>query len=86
MGMVPDKTVHLSNNCYHFLKDQYQIKISLFSLVFPTYVQFCTKILVLFKAFLEANFFSSPRKFGQHDQHHPINCFPSHQQFINLNN
>ena len=36
--------------------------------------------------FLLANFFSSPRKVGPHAQQHPVQCFPSQQQLIDLNN
>ena len=42
----------------YFILSQFQIKIARLSLVFPTYVQFCTKISVLqfFRAFSAAIF------------------------------
>ena len=46
-----------------------------------------TQILVLyfFRAFLEANVFSSPWKVVPRDQQQPVHRFPSHQQAIKLN-
>ena len=42
---------HLLLVSFYFVLAQFQINKSRFSLVFPTYVQFCTKLLVL--SFLE---------------------------------
>ena len=50
--LVPDYTVHLSHICYQFIcilcLAQFHIKRDCFSLVFPTFVQFSTQIVVLF--------------------------------------
>ena len=71
---------------FYFVLYQYHMKRTRFSLVFTTYVQFCTQIVVLFKKiFSAAKIFSSHQKFGPHDHQHPVHCFPSHQQTIDLN-
>ena len=72
---------------FYFVLAQFQIKIARFSMVFTTYVQFCTHIVVLYflEPFQQPNFFISPQKFVPHAQLQPFHCFPSHQQLIDLN-
>ena len=71
----------------YFILSQCHIKIARFSLVFPTYVQFLTQIVVLFfLAFSAANIFSSPWKVVPHAHQQPVHRFPSHQQSIDLQN
>ena len=55
---------HLILVNFNFFKDQFQIKWARFSMVFPTYAQFCTKIVVLlfFKDFSAANFLAELKK------------------------
>ena len=75
----------LVNFC--FVLNQFQIKIANFYEVFPTCVQFFTQTVVLyyFRAFSEANIFSSPQKFVPHAQQQPIHRFTSNQKPIDLN-
>ena len=72
---------------FYFVLDQFQIKRARFSLVFPTYVQFLTQIVVLyFLETLAANLFSSHQKVVRHAQQKPVHSFTSHQKAIDLNN
>ena len=52
--------VTISTSLFYFVLPQLHIKITCSSLVFPTYIIFCTQIIVLFRAFSAANFLSSP--------------------------
>ena len=49
---------HLLLVNFYFVLSQFHITRAHFSLVFPTYFQFCTKIVVLFLDFSAANYFS----------------------------
>ena len=75
---------HLLLVDFHFVLAQFQIKRGRFSKLLPTYIQLCTQIVVLFKAYSAANCFSSPKNIS-HTQQQPIQRFPSHQQSININ-
>ena len=67
---------------FYFVLAQFHIRRARFSLVFPTYVLFCTEMLVLycFDTFKQPNVFSSPEKVRSHDQKQPVKRFPGHQQ------
>ena len=52
---------HLIIVHFYFISDQFHINRSRFSLVFTTYVQFCTHNVVLFFAYSTANFYLSSK-------------------------
>ena len=67
----------------YFVLDVFHIKI-----VFPTYVQFCTKIVVLyiFRDYSAANLFWFPRKFLPHAPQQPDSNYPGRHHATKLNN
>ena len=75
---------HLLLVDFHFVLAQFQIKRGRFSKLLPTYIQLCTQIVVLFKAYSAANCFSSPKNIS-HTQQQPIQRFPSPPKLVDLN-
>ena len=67
---------------FYFVLAHFQIKKDFSSLVFPTYVHMCTKVVVLYICLANsaANIFIWSRKFVPHAHKQPDNRFPSHQQ------
>ena len=71
---------------YHFVLYQFQNKRDTFSWVSPTYVQFYTHIVVLFKrAYSTADVFNSSQKLFPHEQQQPNSQHPSHHQATEFN-
>ena len=67
---------HLLQVNFYFVLSQFQIKIAKFSLVFPTYIIFCTQISVIrFFTPFSSQILSSPRKVSPYAPHQPVHCF-----------
>ena len=61
---------------FYFVLHQFRMNRARFSFVLPTYVQFCTQIVVLsFRAYSAANYFRSPQKVGPHAHQQPVQRF-----------